>query len=155
MKHRTRARSVQSLRLPTPSYFKVSFGGLRGGGMDSSLQTRCTHACNLCTQVAGQPGLAGMCSRMPSRCWCSHTGPHNCLEISNRHQQCELLSLCHHCEFAVCSCRAYTLPNGDTNAQPAITYEDGIDWGNGFVGQYDLADVQYKNFTSVNNNIGM
>jgi hypothetical protein len=36
-----------------------------------------------------------------------------------------------------------------------VTYEDGIDWGNGFVGQYDLADVQYKNFTSINNNIGM
>jgi hypothetical protein len=56
---------------------------------------------------------------------------------------------------AVCSCRPYTLPNGDSNGQPDVSYEDGIDWGNGFVGQYDLADVQYKNFTAINNNIGM
>jgi len=55
----------------------------------------------------------------------------------------------------VCSCRPYTWPSGDSNGQPVVTYEDGIDWGNGFVGQYDLADVQYKNFTSINNNIGM
>ena len=56
---------------------------------------------------------------------------------------------------AVCSCRPYTLPDGDSNGQPVVRYEDGVDWGNGFVGQYDLADVQYKNFTAVNNNIGM
>jgi hypothetical protein len=54
----------------------------------------------------------------------------------------------------VCSCRPYT-ENGDSNGQPVVTYEDGVDWGNGFVGQYDLADVQYKNFTAINNNIGM
>lgn len=56
---------------------------------------------------------------------------------------------------AVCSCRPYTLPDGDSNGQPVVVYEDGVDWGNGFVGQYDLADVQYRNFTAVNNNIGM
>jgi len=59
------------------------------------------------------------------------------------------------CVRAVCSCRPYTLPDGASNGQPVVTYEGGVDWGNGFVGQYDLADVQYKNFTAINNNIGM
>lgn len=53
-----------------------------------------------------------------------------------------------------CSCRP-TLRNGTDNAQKVTFIEDQLDWGNGFVGQYDLADVQYLRYTSFMNNIGM
>ena len=81
---------------------------------------------------------------------------------------------------ADCSCRSYLHGTGESNAQPASFVEDGVDWGNAFVGQvgwdrswvsmtydarvthpnpiplqYDLANVQYLNFTSINNNEAM
>lgn len=56
-----------------------------------------------------------------------------------RHQQTNTphtpLSICLPPSATVCSCRAYTLPDGASNGQPVVTYEDGVDWGNGFVGQ--------------------
>lgn len=55
---------------------------------------------------------------------------------------------------AWCSCRA-TTPNGVDNAQAATYIDDGVEWGNGFVGQYDLADVSYRGFHSLLNNLGM
>ena len=53
-----------------------------------------------------------------------------------------------------CSCRA-DLPDGSDNGQQMTTIENQLDWGNGFVGQYDLADVQYLGYKSHENNIGM
>jgi hypothetical protein len=53
-----------------------------------------------------------------------------------------------------CSCRANTL-NGSDNSQDTTYIENQFDYANGFVGQYDLAAVQYKGLVSINNNNNM
>merc|ERR1719203_1504966 len=51
------------------------------------------------------------------------------------------------------SCEQFT-PDGRDNGAPAIV-ADGLDWGNNLVGQYDLGDVQYLRYHSINNLHGM
>jgi len=51
------------------------------------------------------------------------------------------------------SCQQFT-KDGRDNGAPGIA-ADGLDWGNNLVGQYDLGDIQYLRYHSVNNLHGM
>src|SRR6185312_7500890 len=53
-----------------------------------------------------------------------------------------------------CSCRAY-LPDGSDNSQQLTYIDNQLDWGQAFVGQYDLASVQYRGYRGYHNNIAM
>jgi len=54
-------------------------------------------------------------------------------------------------DSAWCGCRPHLL-NGTDNGQDATTIDYQFDWGNQYVGQYDLSDVGYHNLKVINSN---
>jgi len=49
------------------------------------------------------------------------------------------------------SCQKFTADGSDNGLQPPNVIKDEFDWHNMFVGQYNLGDIQFVNYTSANN----
>merc|ERR550534_2703644 len=49
------------------------------------------------------------------------------------------------------TCQEFTVDGADNGLQPANVVKDEFDWHNMFVGQYNMGDVQFVNYTGVNN----
>lgn len=65
----------------------------------------------------------------------------------------EDISECRRGDESWCSCQPFTA-DGEDNGVVAVV-KDGLDYHNNLVGQYELGDVQWDHFRSINNNHGM